>query len=267
MLTMDRGRAIVEKRQILRLLVVRDLKVRYSRSALGYVWTVLDPLLMSTVYWLVFGVIFGGARGRHAPVPYIVFLVSGVLAWQWFSGAVTDMTRALIQEAKLVRSTNLPREIWVIKIVLAKGVEFLLAVPVIAIFMIVNNKGPQLDALWNWPIAIFLQTVLLTGIGLILAPAAALVTDLQRVVRIVLRIMMYLSPVVYTVQQIPDKHHLREIIQFNPMTGVLDLYRRGIFETEAPWHTVAASFGVCFGIFFLGMWVFRRLEPAVLKEI
>jgi ABC-2 type transport system permease protein len=267
MLTIDRGRAVVEKRQILRLLVVRDLKVRYSRSALGYVWTVLDPLLMSCVYWLVFGVIFGGARGRDAPVPYIVFLVSGVLAWQWFSGAVNDMARALIQDAKLVRSTNLPREIWVIKIVLAKGVEFLLAVPVIAVFMVVTGRGPQLDALWNWPVAIGLQTVLLTGIGLALAPAAALVTDLQRVVRIVLRMMMYLSPVLYTVQQMPDKYHLRELIAFNPMTGILDLYRRGIFETEAPWHTVLASVGVCFGVLFLGMWIFRRLEPAVLKEI
>ena len=267
MLTIDRGRAIVEKRQILRLLVVRDLKVRYSRSALGYVWTVLDPLLMSTVYWLVFGVIFGGARGRHSPQPYIVFLVSGVLVWQWFSGAVTDMTRALLQEAKLVRSTNLPREIWVVKIVLAKGVEFLLAMPVIAIFMILNRKGPELDALWNWPLAILLQAVLLTGIGLVLAPAAALVTDLQRVVRILLRILMYLSPVVYAIAQIPDKYHLRELIALNPMTGILDLYRRGIFETAAPWHTVLTSVGVCFGVLFLGMWVFRRLEPAVLKEI
>lgn len=266
MLTIDRGRAIVEKRQILWLLVVRDLKVRYSRSALGYVWTVLDPLLMSSVYWLVFGVIFDG-RGRNAPQPYIVFLVSGVLVWQWFSGAVNDMTRAILQEAKLVRSTNLPREIWIVKIVLAKGVEFLLAVPVIAIFMIFTHKAPQVDALWNWPLAILLQTVLLTGIGLMLAPAAALVTDLQRVVRIILRIMMYLSPVVYAIQQIPDKHHLREFIAFNPMTGVLDLYRRGIFDTEAPWHTVLASVGVCFGVLFLGAWVFRRLEPAVLKEI
>jgi ABC-2 type transport system permease protein len=263
---LDRGRALVGQRRVLWLLVVRDLKVRYSSSALGYLWTIIDPLMMAAVYWFVFGVIFsGGGRGIQ---PYVVFIVSGVLAWQWFNSGVMDTTRALQQESKLVRSTNLPREIWVIKIVGAKGVEFLLSIPVVALFMVLFHRPPQWDALWALPAAILLQTILISGVGLALAAVTVLVTDLQRVVRILLRVLFYLTPVVYSIHVLPAHHHLRDIMALNPMTGIIDLYRRSIFpHTETQWHVPAAGAVVSLLLFVLGAWVFRRLEPAVLKEL
>src|SRR5689334_16926827 len=111
----DRVQAIVAHRRILWLLVRRDLKVRYANSALGYVWTVLDPLLMILIYWFVFSLIFHGRDVGEEP--YILSLAFGQLAWQWFNGCVNDSTRALTSETRLVRSTRLPREIWVLKVV------------------------------------------------------------------------------------------------------------------------------------------------------
>src|SRR6476661_9426947 len=128
----SRTQAIAAKRSVLWTLIVRDLRVRYANSVLGYVWTVLDPLLMSLIYFVVFVYIF--KRGDVGHKPYFLFLVIGLLSWQWFSGAVTDTSRALIQEAKLVRSTNLPREIWVLRVVPSKGVEYLLSLPVLLAF-------------------------------------------------------------------------------------------------------------------------------------
>jgi ABC-2 type transport system permease protein len=265
MLMMDTGRELVERRRIVWLLVVRDLKVRYSSSALGYVWTVLDPLMMSFVYWFVFGVIFTG-RSKGIK-PYILFLVIGVLAWQWFNGGVNDTTRALQAESKLVRSTNLPREIWVLKIVLAKGVEFLLAIPVIVLFMVKYQKPPTWDTLWALPAALLLQAVLITGVGLALAAVTVLVTDMQRVVRILLRVMFYLTPVVYSIHVLKSPL-LRDLMAVNPMTGIIDLYRRCVFPTtEIGWHVPAISAGVVLVVFMLGAGIFRRLEPVVLKEL
>jgi ABC-2 type transport system permease protein len=267
MLMLDRGRELVERRQVLRLLIVRDLKVRYSSSALGYLWTILDPLMMAAVYWLVFGYIFNGSRSTIGLQPYVVFIVVGVLAWQWFNSGVMDTTRALQQESKLVRSTNLPREIWVLKIVGAKGVEFLLSIPVVALFMAFNTLPPQWDALWSVPLAIVLQTILISGIGLALASVTVLVTDLQRVVRILLRVMFYLTPVVYGVHHITN-HWLSLVMNLNPMTGIIDLYRRGVFpDTRTDWQVPATSAVVIVVVFALGAWIFRRLEPAVLKEL
>ncbi len=268
MLMLDRGRELVDRRNILWLLVVRDLKVRYSSSALGYVWTILDPLMMALVYWLVFGVIFsGGTRGVK---PYVLFLVVGVLAWQWFNGGVNDTTRALQQESKLVRSTNLPREIWVLKIVLAKGVEFLFSIPVIIFFMIKYHRPPQWDVLWALPTALFLQAVLITGIGLALAAVTVLVTDMQRVVRILLRVLFYLTPVVYSIHVLEKSKisWLADLMALNPMTGIIDLYRRCIFpSTGVGWHVATIGAVVTFVLFILGSIVFRRLEPVVLKEL
>jgi len=269
MLMLDRGRELVDRRQVLWLLVVRDLKVRYSSSALGYLWTIIDPLMMAAVYWLVFGFVFNGAS-RGLP-PYVVFLVVGVLAWQWFNAGVMDTTRALQQESKLVRSTSLPREIWVFKIVLAKGVEFVLSIPVIALFMAAYGHPPTWTGLWSVPAAIVLQALLVSGIGLALASLTVIVTDLQRVVRILLRVMFYLTPVLYSVHILEKSFHVPHITQLvalNPMAGIIDLYRRAVFEdTQTPWQVPAIGAAVTLVIFVVGAWIFRHLEPAVLKEL
>ena len=101
---MARARTILRTRRVLWLLVSRDLKVRYAGSLLGYLWTVLDPLLVAGVYWFVFTKVFSRA-GLAPGVPYIVFLLAALLPWNWASGVLTEATRALTRESKLVRST------------------------------------------------------------------------------------------------------------------------------------------------------------------
>ena len=87
----ERARALWETRSILWLLIVRDLKVRYAGSVLGYLWTILDPLMMTGVYWFIFSVVFTGRRIGEDP--YVLFLVMGLLSWQWFSATVTGRSR------------------------------------------------------------------------------------------------------------------------------------------------------------------------------
>ena len=100
----SRLRAIYVRRDILRLLLSRDLKVKYADSKLGYLWSVLDPLLMAGVYWFVFTQIFPRGVGRE---PYILFLLLGMLPWNWASGVIGDSANALTADAKLVRSIQL----------------------------------------------------------------------------------------------------------------------------------------------------------------
>jgi ABC-type polysaccharide/polyol phosphate export permease len=259
--------AVTRRRGILWTLVQRDLRVRYSRSLLGYVWTVLDPLLMATVYFVVFTFIFK-AGGRVADRPYFLYLLSGLLAWQWFTAAVNDTTKSLIQEARLVRSTNLPREIWVIRCVVAKGVEFVLSLPVLLGFVLYYLVVGRVDLDWElvlFPLGALLQFVLLVGLGLLLAPVTVLATDMQRVVRIVLRFMFYLSPVLYGTHAVPE--FLRVVLALNPLNGILSLYRGGLFERSVSWIDVAISAGISAVLFVVGFWSFARLERPVLKEI
>src|SRR3954454_10347123 len=159
-----RADALRDRRAVIRTLVVRDLRIRYAGSVLGYVWTVLDPLAMAMVYWFVFAVVF---KARDVgQEPYILFLVVGLLAWQWFSQSVTDSSRAIVSERRLVRSTNLPREVWVLRVVLSKGVEYLFSLPLILVFCLSYLGTVQLNwRLLFFPLAIVMQAVLLVGIG------------------------------------------------------------------------------------------------------
>jgi ABC-2 type transport system permease protein len=259
--------AVTRRRAIVWTLVQRDLRVRYSRSLLGYVWTVLDPLLMASVYFVVFTFIFK-AGARVADRPYFLYLLSGLLAWQWFTASVNDTTKSLIQEARMVRSTNLPREIWVIRCVVAKGVEYLLSLPVLVGFVIYYLVRGRVDLDWElvfFPLGMLLQFLLLVGLGLILAPLTVLATDMQRVVRILLRFMFYLSPVLYGTHALPEV--LRLILVFNPLNGILSLYRGGLFERGVSWFDVGVSTAITAALFLIGFWLFSRLERTVLKEI
>ena len=266
MTLLARTSAITARRRVLWTLVVRDLKVRYSASVLGYVWTILDPLAMAGVYFFVFTFIFKARKIGEQP--YILFLIVGLLAWQWFSSSLTDTTRALLQEAKLVRSTNLPRELWVVRVVIAKGIEFLLSLPVLAgftIFYLAKGQVHLSAGLALIPVGVVMQFLLLVGIGLLLAPITVLVTDVQRVVRIFLRMFFYLTPVIYSVHAAPAS--VRKLLALNPMTGVTELYRAGLFGRQVALDTVLIGAAMTVVLLVLGAVVFARLERSVLKEI
>ena len=256
-------------RHSLWLLTKRDLKVRYSTSALGYLWSILDPLLMSGIYYFVFVIIFN--RGQAVDQPYIVFLLTGLLPWVWFNGAVGDMTRAFIREAKLIRSTSIPRSIWVMRVVLSKGIEFLASIPVLAIFALVTLGTTHPAHLhWEavyWILAIIIQAILISGIGLIVAPVVVFFRDLERAIKLVLRLLFYASPIVYGLQEF-DKHHtLKSFLDFNPLTGLMSLYRSAFFPSELDWRSVAFSAVISLVVLGIGLLLFPRNVRAVLKEL
>ncbi|MGY1708095.1 ABC transporter permease [Geodermatophilus sp. SYSU D00758] len=256
-----RPRALWLRRRAVLLLVARDLKVRYASSALGYLWSVLEPLLLAGIYWFIFTRVFTRTVGDE---PYMVFLLAGLLPWTWFNGAVTDAARALHTEAKLVRSTNVPREVWVVRVVLSKGVEFLLSLPVLLLFALVYRAEVDWHLLLLVP-AVLLMAVLVLGVGLLLAPLVVLVRDLERLVRIALRLGFYASPVIFAVQDVPEPFDA--VFAVNPLAGIFELCRAGFFPGTVHWGHVGLSAAVSFGALLAGWGVFARLERTVLKEI
>ncbi|MBK4347388.1 ABC transporter permease [Lacisediminihabitans sp. G11-30] len=255
-------------RHSLWLLTTRDLKVRYTTSFLGYFWSILDPLVMAAIYWVVFTQIFD--RGANSPEqPYIVFLLTALLPWTWFNGTVSDATRAFTKEAKLIRSTKIPRTIWVARLVLSKGIEFIISIPVIIFFALVS-LGTKDPAQLHWqvvfvPLAIVMQAALAYGVALIVAPLVVFFRDLERAVKLGLRFLFYASPIVYGLESVPA--HLKPFIAVNPLSGILSLYRAAFFPAELNWLDVAVSAAFTVVILIVGFVVFRRTVPTVLKEI
>ncbi|WP_167041381.1 ABC transporter permease [Salinibacterium sp. ZJ454] len=248
-------------RHSLWLLTVRDLRVRYSTSFLGYFWSILDPLVMAGIYWFVFTQVFDRSVGH---TPYIVFLLSALLPWMWFNGAVSDSTRAFLRQAKLIRSTKIPRTIWVLRVVLSKGIEFLLSLPVLALFAIVFGAQLHWEVVYS-VLAIVMQTVLTVGVGLIVAPLVVFFRDLERATKLALRFLFYASPVIYGISDLPAGFEFW--MSFNPLAGIFSLYRAAFFPSELHWIPVIIGAAMSLVILLIGMLVFKRAERSVLKEI
>jgi ABC-2 type transport system permease protein len=271
--------ALWRTRGILWLLIRRELKVRYASSKYGYIWTILDPLLSCMVFWLVFGVIFAGARDDGVETPYIVFLIAGYLPWMAISGSITDSARSLSSEAKLVRSTNLPRELWLLRVIGAKCCELVLSIPVLLVFMLgfwlAGDPGVGFSKnIVFLPVAFLMMVLPLVGIGLALAPLCVLFKDLIRIVRIVVRLLFYMTPVLYGSSRVTDQFDkegltvISHLYFLNPFVAVIDLYRSALYSNPLPsWQDVGLSVGVSSLLLVVGIVIFRRLEGAVLKEI
>lgn len=243
------------------VLSARDLRVRYATSWLGYLWSVLDPLVMSIIYWFVFTQIFERSVGSD---PYIVFLIAALLPWVWFNSSVSDFTRAFQRDSKLVRSTSIPRVIWVGRIVLSKGIEFILALPVLILFAVIAGAHVTWGVLW-FPVAILVQACLLTGLGLILAPLCILFDDLERTTKLVLRALFYATPIIYSVQDLPPGFGWLGVL--NPLAGIFSMYRSAFFGNQWNTASVVASIVISLTLLIVGMFVFRSLEREVLKEL
>lgn len=248
-------------RRILALLVRRDLKVRYAGSVLGYLWSILDPLLMSLMFWFIFTRIFPRSVGFD---PYILYLISGQTLWWAFQGGIPAGARALISESGMVRSTNVPREIWVLRVVCTKLIEYTFALPVVAIFAIIYQKPVHWGIVFL-PLAIIYSAVLLTGFGLILAPLTVLVRDINRFMHVFVRLLFYMSPILYSVKNVPESLHM--VFYLNPTVAMFVLARATFFPQEMRWQPVVTSGIVGLVIFAIGVFVFARLERRVLKEL
>ncbi|MEO8107710.1 MAG: ABC transporter permease [Actinomycetes bacterium] len=289
---MARTRAIWTNRRILGILIIRDLKVRYSDSVLGFAWTLLDPLLLTLVYWFVFGVIV--SRGSNTEQPYILWLLTGILPFQWTSHVLGDSGRLLGNDAKLVTSSSLPREIWVIRSVSSRFIEFLFTLPITAVFVIfflvfTDQDPPRVPSIWILiiPVAFAVQFLFNVGLGLSLSPLCMLYPDVHRVVRVFAMLYRYLSPVIYGVatlelslssQAWPSwmlvgdetwPEWILKVYALNPLAGILNAYHAVLFPDEAP--DVLALLGLAAFLsailFVVGWWLFRRLESRVLKEL
>jgi ABC-2 type transport system permease protein len=266
--------AVWDRRSVLRLLVQRDLTVKYQQSMLGYVWSLIEPLSMAVIYWFIFGVLYhtklGGTDGASGG-QYSMFIISGIFAWMWFNSAINESTSALTSQSRLVATINMPREIFPVGRVLGRFAEFLAGMPILIVAAIIFKA----DITWRTaiaiPLAVLLQFVLLVGLSLILSAANVMLRDVERFMRLVMRILFYAAPIIYPLEQVLNSHLPRWaklLYMADPLVGIFQLHHAAFFPNDWPSNELLlTSAGGSLLIFLFGWAVFRKLEPAVLKEL
>jgi ABC-2 type transport system permease protein len=257
-------------RDVLALLIRRDLAVKYQESVLGYLWSLLEPLGLAAVYWFVFSTLY---HTKVAPkgAPYLLFLVSGLFAWMWANSAMSEATGALTSQSRLITTMKVPREIFPLGRVIGRFAEYLAGLPVIIVIALVYRTPVTRESVIALPLALVLEAMLLTGIAFLLASVNVMMRDVERVLRVVLRVLFYAAPIIYPISKVTDSHIPGwglAIYEANPFVGILQLHHAVWYPSQFP-HTgmlLAATAGSA-GMLVFGWWVFKRLEPAVLKEL
>lgn len=247
-------------RELLRNLVLRNLRIKYQRSFLGFVWTLLNPLLTIGVLVGVFGFVV------RLDVPhYWAFLVSGYFLWSFAAQTLSAATAVLPEHAHLARSVPFPAEVLVLAAAVSRlaelAAELTLTVILLAAFL---HHGVPVSFVWL-PVLVLLTLLLVVGLALPIATLSALFHDVQHTVPIALMILFYASPVFYPAAMVPEA--VRPFYLLNPFAGLLKLARSVLYEGRAPdpvllaWTAVASALIAWFGHAF-----FRRYRP-VLAEI
>jgi ABC-2 type transport system permease protein len=255
----DRFYDVWLRRDVLRMLVDRGLKAKYSSSVLGYAWSLIEPAMFILTYFLLLKIF-----NRSYPM-YPLFVGSTVLAWQWFQGTVNSSLSSLRSNSRLITSVNLPREIYPLSDAVEKTVEYVLSLPVLLLVALVYRATPSYYAALL-PLALVLEFMLCIGMALLVSALNTVLRDVQRGIGIVLRMMFYLLPVLYPLYKLPPK--FRAIEAINPLTGVLEMQRAVWFPAYwTGWQPVINSVvGACI-VLAAGIAVFARTERTVLKEL
>lgn len=255
---------LYDYREMIVSLVRKDLRGRYKGSALGFLWTFINPLLQLVVYTLVFSVVM------HNDIPkYYIFLFVALVPWIFFSASVTSGSSSILAAKDMVKKIYFPREIMPIANVTGGFVNMLLTFLVIFGVLIISGLGINPIALLYLPIVMIVEYILALGFALLASALTVYFRDLEYILGIITMAWMYVTPVLYSadlVQELPLQ--LRTIWNINPVTPIIIAYRDILYYKQAPQlSTLLLAFimGIVFVI--VGYVVFRKLQKGFAEEL
>jgi lipopolysaccharide transport system permease protein len=258
-------------RELVRNLVVSDLKARYKNSVFGFFWSLLNPLAMMLVFTLVFGLLMPNVQIEKYPL----FLLCGLLPWNYFSASVQGSLFSVVGNGNLIKKVYFPRAVLPIANVLSQLVNFLLAFIVLFVALLVfqANLSPWL---WLLPVVILIQTVFTIGIALVLSTLNVFYRDTGMIMDVVMLAWFFLTPVFYSAAILPTSMTVlgitfnpqRLLFILNPMASLITIYRDMLYwgyRTDIDFFVRTALTAVVVLIF--GLWFFHRYADRFGEEL
>ena len=241
-------------------LVKRNLTVRYKRSSIGFLWTMLNPIIMTAVYTVVFSTIF-----RFETQDFIIYFLSGFLVWNFFAQTTMDGSRCILEAGSLIKKVYVPKQVFVYSIVISNLVNLGFAIiPLMALVMFMG-KGLTLSLVYLVPVTI-MATLFTLGVSLIVSTVSAFFHDIGEMFRILLTPWMFLTPIMYPMDIIPQKYVF--LFKLNPMYYLVECFRTPLYKGIAPdINTVAMCAILAIVSFTIGHIVFKRSEDSLIYYV
>ena len=241
-------------RELLYFLAWRDLKVRYKQTVLGVAWAILQPLLMM----IIFSVLFGRIAGLPSDgIPYPVFAYAGLLAWTFFSTAITNSGNSLVGSANLITKVYFPRVTIPCAAVCASVVDLVMAFVLLVPLMFYYRVALGWHILLMLPLTLLLMLFAL-GVGMWMSALNVKYRDIRFALPFLTQIWFFLSPVIYPLSRLPPKGRL--VMTFNPMAGIVEGFRSALFQLPFDWWGITVSTVMTFALLVYATFSFQRME-------
>ena len=246
-----------EYRELFYFFTLRDIKVKYKQTVLGFLWAVIQPLAMA----LLFSFFIGKAIVNYTNMqtPYVVFALSGLVLWGIFSSGISNAGNSMVANANIIKKIYFPRLIIPISAVLVGVFDFLMAFIVFVVFCLFNNVSFIWQAIIYFPIALLLTSVATFGIGTFLAALNVKYRDFRYIIPFLVQFLLFLTPVIYPIT-ITSNIYLKIVMALNPMTAPLNLFRAGIGIGQLNLQINLLSILSSLILFIIGLVYFRKTE-------
>ena len=241
-------------RELLLILGLRDVKLRYRQTVIGVAWVVLQPLLAAAIFGFVFGTI---AKLPSNDLPYFLYAYAGLLGWTAFQSTMTKASACLVQNSNLISKVYFPRLILPISTLLSTTLDFAVGLALLACLLpFWVTVGPSLLFLPLWLAILFLMSL---GLGLFAAALMVPYRDVQYVLPVLIQLGMYATPVAYGMAAVPEGY--RYLVLLNPLSGPLEGMRWSLLGASQP-PLGSVVYGALFAIiiFVAGTWMFKQME-------
>ncbi|MCU0361215.1 MAG: ABC transporter permease [Bacteroidia bacterium] len=244
-------------RELFYIFTLRDIKVKYKQTVLGFLWAVLQPLLLA----LTFSFFLGKAISTTANVqmPYELFAFSGLVLWGIFSTGLNNAGNSMVANANIIKKIYFPRLIIPVSAVFVGLFDFAMAFSVFLLYCLFNSVQLSVHAFWLIPLSVVLTGIATMGAGALLAALNVKYRDFRYIIPFLIQFVLFLSPVIYPLNISPSPS-LQYLIALNPMTAPLELFRASFSLTELNPTPILLS--VCSSLFFfgLGIYYFKKTE-------
>jgi len=246
-----------EYRELFYFFTLRDIKVKYKQTILGLLWAVLQPLLMA----LLFSFFLGKAITGYTPMqlPYEIFAFSGLVIWNIFSSGLNNAGNSMVTNANIIKKIYFPRLIIPVSSVLVGLFDFLMAFIVFFIYCLVKGITFKWEAVFYFPASAFLACVATFGAGSLLAALNVKYRDFRYIIPFLIQVLLFLTPVIYP-KGIASNSYLSVVLDLNPMSAPLDLFRASIAGGAIDLNTIALSSVSSLVLLVAGLVYFRKTE-------
>jgi lipopolysaccharide transport system permease protein len=240
-------------RDLVLVLVAKELKVRYRSTVLGYAWSLLHPLAFAAIFFVLFKVIL-----RIPREDYALFLITGLFPWQWFSNSVSASTVSFLHNSSLIRKVMFPRSLLVLAGVLNDMFHFLVSVPVVVLFMLYHRRAPSLAWIALLPLVVVIQLMFTQGVALALATCNLFFRDLERLAVILTTLWFYVTPVLFPADMMPAE--FAWALYVNPMAAIVGCWRGLFLDGSVPPMLLAMAAAWAVAALGIGHRIYRTLE-------